>query len=118
MHRCDLLLAYCQHHRIFEVDGSCELFANKAIGRKLANEGVGLVLAHLVKKGQGEWCDVKLKGKCHVYWNTPAQWADIVRCVEINCSSCPLWQVRSFKGCRIYICAVLPNQHTHEGFCI
>ena len=81
--RCELLVEWCRAHRIFEVDGNCDLFHNKGIGRRLSIEGVTCTLEHLVAKGLGDWVDSKRKEKCHVFWNTPSQWADIILYVPV-----------------------------------
>eukprot|EP00667_Euglena_gracilis_P023503 EG_transcript_26577 len=75
----DLVIAYCRHHRLFEIDAGCPLFCNKAIGRTLPTTAWGAVMQLLVDQGRAEWTDSKRKDRCFVYWTTPAGWADAIR---------------------------------------
>ena len=96
-----LVLAYCQHHRIFKLslsgaatgggaaDGAAapgttataataeELFYNKKIDRRLHVEDAREVVDFMGKNGQAEWVGAG-KDVAWVFWRTPEEWAAMV----------------------------------------
>lgn len=77
---CDLIRAYCQHHRIFWLDtadvDARALFRNDAIDRRLSDADIAHFLGALVNRGDGEW-DAS-RQRVLVYWRRPAEWADLI----------------------------------------
>ncbi|XP_076810130.1 vacuolar protein-sorting-associated protein 25-like [Clavelina lepadiformis] len=78
---CELLLAYCRHHKLFRLQINdmliSPLFYNQKINRKFSAENVLEILDVLKKKGNVEWDD-KNKTSCVVLWRTVTQWSDII----------------------------------------
>ena len=98
-----LVLAYCQHHRIFKLSLSGgaaatggggggaaaaaagpgtaataeELFYNKKIDRRLHVEDAREVVDFMGKNGQAEWVGAG-KDVAWVFWRTPEEWAAMV----------------------------------------
>jgi ESCRT-II complex subunit VPS25 len=50
---------------------------NRAIKRRLPDEGIELVMAHLVSRGSGEWAD-ETRARCRIFYRTPAEWAAVI----------------------------------------
>lgn len=77
---CDLIRAYCRHHRIFWLDTASDaaaaLFRNEAIARRLADDDVRFFLGELVLRGDAEWAPDR--SRCLVYWRRPAEWAQLI----------------------------------------
>lgn len=78
---CQLLLAYCKHHRLYILDvneiQSSPVFYNNGIKRKLDAEAVKEVLEKLQRKGNIEWNN-KSKQSCLVMWRTPEEWSKLI----------------------------------------
>ena len=51
---------------------------NRALGRRLAPEGVSAVLAHMVSAGSGEWAD-EARTQCRILFRSPAEYAALLR---------------------------------------
>ncbi len=79
---CDLVLNYCKHNRIFQLDASdyqnFELFSNKKIDRKCSPELVNVIFDELVRRGKSEWVNLKQSKKCFILWYTLDEWARII----------------------------------------
>lgn len=77
---CDLIRAWCRHHRVFWLDTSgntaSELFANASIARRLGDESIRHILGELVARGDGEWDATKTR--VLVYWRRPSEWAELI----------------------------------------
>jgi len=75
-----LVLDYCQHGGIVAVDvahlARSPLFRNDAIGRRLDDKAVAVVLDDLASHGHLEWIDKAKKTRAHVFYRTPAQWGE------------------------------------------
>lgn len=50
---------------------------NAAVGRRLPDDGVRLVMDHLVSRGNGEWMD-DAHTRCRVFYRKPEEWAALV----------------------------------------
>ena len=99
---CDLVLAYCQRKRIFQLDlvqaQSNELFNNRKIDRKCPLDLQVAIVEHLVKQNRAEWLpdgdssssspvssphkkrdqqqqQPPKRTKCLVFWLTLDEWA-------------------------------------------
>ena len=93
---CDLILAYCKHHRVYELDlieaQNQELFSNKQIDRKCPLDFTSLIIDTLVKKNRAEWIlsselshknlksvSPSLKNRrCYIYWHTLEEWSKLI----------------------------------------
>ena len=46
---------------------------NAAIGRRLPESGIRLVMEQIVSRGNGEWVD-EAHTSCRIFYRTPAEW--------------------------------------------
>jgi len=90
---CDLVLNYCSHKGIFQIDltdaQNLELFYNKKIDRKCSLDLITTILTELVKKDRAQWISsdqVSPKKshqqqnhrKCLILWNTLDEWSKLI----------------------------------------
>ncbi|KAJ1648819.1 hypothetical protein IWQ61_009894 [Dispira simplex] len=79
-----LVRAYCQHHRIFQLDLSSaiqsDLFHNSTIDRKVSQIMAREILQYMVDQGHAEWLDDRRTAptQCFIYWRSPDDWANMV----------------------------------------
>ncbi|KAJ1975784.1 hypothetical protein H4R35_002984, partial [Dimargaris xerosporica] len=77
-----VILAYCQHHRLFRLtlanalyDG---LFHNRTLGRKLSYDMARDIINYMVKQGTAEWVTKASESECIIYWRKPDAWASLI----------------------------------------
>jgi ESCRT-II complex subunit VPS25 len=70
-----LIVAWHQAHRQATMAvREWPLWENKAIGRRLPDDAVAAVMAHVVASGSAEWVDAG-RTSCRVFYRSPAEWA-------------------------------------------
>eukprot|EP00961_Rhodomonas_salina_P033094 445660-Rhodomonas_salina.1 len=79
-HWKNLILAFCQHNRIFvlnvrEMMENSPLFFNESISRRLQLEDAVEILQYMSGAGLSEWAGAD-KNRCLIFWRKPVEWAD------------------------------------------
>ncbi|MDP2436161.1 MAG: vacuolar protein-sorting-associated protein 25 [archaeon] len=78
----DLVLAYCQHFKIYTLDvdaaASSPLFRNERLKRQLSREGIVEILEVLRQRKNAEWVDKRTKKQARIVWRTAEQWAGLI----------------------------------------
>uniref|UniRef100_A0A5S6QDQ9 Vacuolar protein-sorting-associated protein 25 n=1 Tax=Trichuris muris TaxID=70415 RepID=A0A5S6QDQ9_TRIMR len=76
-----LVLRYAEEKRISQIvvldAQQSELFNNTRLNRNLGLDGIISVLDYLKEKSRVVWLD-KQKGRCRIYWKSPAEWAALI----------------------------------------
>lgn len=123
---CDLVLAYCKHKRLFQLDLAdsltSELFSNKKIDRKCSLELAVTIIDELVRRSRAEWlgidsspgrsksknsssnADMNNKRSCIILWNSLEEWAkliyDYVNRNGMQNSVCTFYELTESDDCR------------------
>jgi len=77
----DLILAYCKHHKLYELNlaeaQGTPLFTNAALKRKLPYEGIVTFVEDLVASGNAEWVSED-KARVSILWKNIDHWASAI----------------------------------------
>lgn len=118
---CDLVLAYCKHKRLFQLDLTdsltSELFSNKKIDRKCSFELATSIIDELVRRNRAEWLNnvetnrksdrnqsTAGKKTCIILWYSLDEWAkliyDYVNRNGMQNSVCTFYELTESEDCR------------------